>query len=61
MLALVAQVVLELTQLDLKVTFLHSGLEEEIYVTQPDEFKFPGKSVGQNNDNINRKLEIITQ
>nr|GEW33082.1 hypothetical protein [Tanacetum cinerariifolium] len=34
---------LELEQLDVKTTFLHGHLEEEIYVEQPEGFKVPGK------------------
>ena len=43
LLALVAQYELELNQLDMKTTFLHSDLEEEIDVSQPMKFKTAGK------------------
>ncbi|KAG8486257.1 hypothetical protein CXB51_019640 [Gossypium anomalum] len=43
LLALVAQYDLELVQLDVKPVFLHSDLEEEIYMTQPDGFKVANK------------------
>ncbi|PSS08126.1 Endonuclease [Actinidia chinensis var. chinensis] len=43
LLALVAQFDLELAQLDVKTAFLHGDLEEEIYMSQPDGFKVPGK------------------
>ena len=43
LLALVAQLNFELIQLDVKTTFLHGDLEEEIYMTQPEEFKVDGK------------------
>ena len=43
LLALVAQFNMELVQMDMKTAFLHGGLEEEIYITQPDGFKVPGK------------------
>ena len=29
--------------MDVKTAFLHGDLEEEIYITQPDGFKFAGK------------------
>ncbi|PAM64267.1 hypothetical protein CEJ63_19810, partial [Acinetobacter baumannii] len=41
--ALVAQLDLELVQMDVKTAFLHGDLEEEIYMTQPDGFKVAGK------------------
>ena len=41
--ALVAQFNMELVQMDVKTTFLHGDLEEEIYITQPDGFKVAGK------------------
>ena len=34
---------LELEQLDIKTTFLHGELEEEIYMDQPEGFIVPGK------------------
>ncbi|KAL5850870.1 hypothetical protein ACOSQ4_008883 [Xanthoceras sorbifolium] len=43
LLALVAQLNLELVQLDVKTAFLHGDLEEEIYMTQPEGFKVAGK------------------
>ena len=43
LLALVAQFNMELVQMDMKITFLHGDLEEEIYITQPDGFKVAGK------------------
>ena len=43
MLALVAQLDLELVQMDVKTAFLHGNLEEEIYMTQPEGFKVAGK------------------
>jgi len=39
LLALVAQYELELDHLDMKMTFLHGDLEEEIYMSQPTGFK----------------------
>ncbi|KAE8707953.1 putative beta-1,3-galactosyltransferase 20 [Hibiscus syriacus] len=42
LLALVAQLNLELAQLDVKMAFLHSDLEEEIYMTQPKGYKDGG-------------------
>lgn len=38
LLALVAEYELKLTQLDVKTTLLHGGLEEETYMTQPYDF-----------------------
>ena len=43
LLALVAEMDLELVQLDVKTAFLHGDLEEEIYMTQPEGFKVAGK------------------
>ncbi|KAI3472951.1 hypothetical protein Pfo_029197 [Paulownia fortunei] len=43
LLALAAQLNLELAQLDIKTAFLHGDLEEEIYMTQPEGFKVAGK------------------
>ena len=42
-LALVAEYELELAKLDIKTSFLHRDLEEEIYMTQPYSFKVDGK------------------
>ncbi|KAE8695075.1 Cytochrome P450 82A4 [Hibiscus syriacus] len=36
---LLAQLNLELAQIDVKMTFLHGDLEEEIYITQPEGYK----------------------
>jgi hypothetical protein len=41
-LTLVADQDLELEQLDVKTTFLHGNLEEEIFMVQPEGFKKPG-------------------
>ena len=43
LLALVAQMDMELVQLDVKTAFLHGDLKEEIYMTQPEGFKVAGK------------------
>jgi hypothetical protein len=43
LLALVAQLNLELAQLDVKNAFLHGHLKEKIYMSQPDGFKAIGK------------------
>lgn len=42
-LGLVASLDLELEQLDVKTTFLHGDLEEEIYMVQPEGFEVRGK------------------
>ena len=44
--ATVAQFDLKLVQLDVKTTFLHDDLEEEIYMTQPDSFKVARNKIG---------------
>ena len=43
LLAMVAHFDLELEQLNVKTTFLHEDLEEEIYISQPEGFKVVGK------------------
>ena len=43
MLSLVAVEDLHLEQLDVKTTFLHGDLEEEIYMHQPQGYEFKGK------------------
>ena len=43
LLALVVEYELELAQLDVKTTFLHGDLEEEIYMIQPCGFKVAKK------------------
>jgi len=43
LLALVAQLNLELAQLDVKTAFLHGDLKEEIYMTHPEGYKVAGK------------------
>jgi Reverse transcriptase (RNA-dependent DNA polymerase) len=43
MLGLVADLDLELEQLDVKTAFLHGDLEEEIYMVQPEGFEVKGK------------------
>ncbi|GKA29414.1 retrovirus-related pol polyprotein from transposon TNT 1-94 [Tanacetum coccineum] len=43
LLALVAQLDLELVQMDVETAFLHGDLKEEIYMVQPEGFKVAGK------------------
>ena len=43
LLALVAQLDLELAQMDVKTPFLYGDLDEKIYTYQPDGFKVAGK------------------
>ena len=43
LLVLVAQMNMELVQLNVKTAFLHGDLEEKFYMTQPEGFKFIGK------------------
>ena len=42
-LGLAASLSLEIEQIDVKTTFLHGDLEEEIYMEQPEGFKVDGK------------------
>ena len=42
-LGLAASLDLEVEQMDVKTTFLHSDLEEEIYMEQPEGFEEKGK------------------
>ena len=42
-LGLVASMNLELEQLNVKTTFLHGDIDEEIFMEQPDDFKVKGK------------------
>ena len=42
-LCLAASLNLEITQMDVKTSFLHGDLEEEIYMEQPEGFKLDGK------------------
>ena len=44
-LGLAASLNLEIEQLDIKTTFLHGDLEEEIYMEQPEGFSVKGKLV----------------
>ena len=43
LLALVASQDMELVQMDVKTTFLHGDLHEEIYMQQPEGFEVKGK------------------
>ena len=46
LLTLVAQFDFELVQLDMQIVFSHGSLEEEIYKTQPDDYRVAGKKLG---------------
>lgn len=46
LLASVAQYDFELVQLDAKIAFLQSNLEEKIYITRPNGFKIIEKKIG---------------
>ena len=62
LLALVAQLNMELVQLDVKIAFLHGDLEDEIYMTQPKGFKVAGKGKnGLQIDKIALWIETITK
>ena len=43
LLAMVTQFDLKFEQLNVKIAFLHRDLKEEIYISQPEEFKVVGK------------------
>jgi len=43
LLTIVVQFDLELEQIDVKITFLHGELEEEIYIKQPEGYNQKGK------------------
>ena len=45
LLALVETLDMELEQLDVKITFHHGGLEEEILMQQPEGFDLQGKEI----------------
>jgi hypothetical protein len=51
----------ELEQLDVKTTFLHGDLEEDIYMEQSDGFIFPGKSVSMQIKEIIIWFETISE
>ena len=42
---LVARLNLEVEQMDVKTTFLHGDLNEEIYMQQPEGFEVSGKNL----------------
>ncbi|KAJ4710008.1 Retrovirus-related Pol polyprotein from transposon TNT 1-94 [Melia azedarach] len=62
LLAIVAHQDLELEQLDVKTTFLHGELEEEIYMTQPDGFQVPDDMLiaAENKSDVQKLKDLLS-